>query len=121
MDWVSPSQLDISFPQIKILKMTDFASTGLSNKCSSSMMRLIYVQACGAKYHIEGELLDETDVDDVVVALVELARNVSCISSLLCYLYGFFLVQGFVICHLPFTCISLFYAIFQFPLETQMI
>lgn len=89
MGWVSPSQSDISFPQIKILKMTDFASTRLTNKCSLSMMRLIYVQACGAKYHIEGELLDETDVDDVVVALVELARSVSCISSLLCYLYGF--------------------------------
>lgn len=35
------------------------------------------VQACGAKYHIREELLDETDVDDVVVALVNLARKVS--------------------------------------------
>lgn len=34
------------------------------------------VQACGAKYRIKKELLDETDVDDVVVALVNLARNV---------------------------------------------
>nr|XP_011458653.1 PREDICTED: sister-chromatid cohesion protein 3 isoform X2 [Fragaria vesca subsp. vesca] len=32
-------------------------------------------EACGAKYHIKEELLDETNVDDVVVALVELARN----------------------------------------------
>lgn len=35
-------------------------------------------QACGAKYHIKGEFLDEIDVDDVVVALVDLARRVSC-------------------------------------------
>ncbi|CAI0443482.1 unnamed protein product, partial [Linum tenue] len=32
-------------------------------------------EACGAKYHIEKELVNETDVDDVVVALVNLARN----------------------------------------------
>ncbi|PSS06426.1 Sister-chromatid cohesion protein [Actinidia chinensis var. chinensis] len=32
-------------------------------------------EACGAKYHIREEFLDETDVDDVVVALVNLARN----------------------------------------------
>ncbi|KAK9945465.1 hypothetical protein M0R45_010980 [Rubus argutus] len=32
-------------------------------------------EACGAKYHIREELLDETNVDDVVVALVELARS----------------------------------------------
>jgi hypothetical protein len=36
----------------------------------------VIVQACGAKYSIKKELLDETDVDDVVVALVNLARNV---------------------------------------------
>ncbi|ONH93757.1 hypothetical protein PRUPE_8G250900 [Prunus persica] len=36
---------------------------------------MMLFEACGAKYHIEGELLDETDVDDVVVALVELARS----------------------------------------------
>lgn len=35
------------------------------------------VQACGAKYRIREEFLDETDVDDVVVALVSLARRVS--------------------------------------------
>lgn len=35
-------------------------------------------QACGAKYYIKEEFLDETDVDDVVVALVNLARKVSC-------------------------------------------
>lgn len=35
-------------------------------------------QACGAKYYIREEYLDETDVDDVVVALVNLARKVSC-------------------------------------------
>ncbi|KAB1203030.1 Sister-chromatid cohesion protein 3 [Morella rubra] len=32
-------------------------------------------EACGAKYCIKGEFLDETDVDDVVVALVNLARK----------------------------------------------
>lgn len=41
-------------------------------------MILIILQACGAIYTIKGELLDEIDVDDVVVALVELARRVSC-------------------------------------------
>ncbi|PON96681.1 Coatomer beta subunit [Trema orientale] len=32
-------------------------------------------EACGAKYYIKGEFLDEIDVDDVVVALVDLARR----------------------------------------------
>uniref|UniRef100_A0A164Z0G5 SCD domain-containing protein n=1 Tax=Daucus carota subsp. sativus TaxID=79200 RepID=A0A164Z0G5_DAUCS len=32
-------------------------------------------EACGAKYRIQGEFLDETDVDDVVVDLVKLARD----------------------------------------------
>ncbi|KAJ9543200.1 hypothetical protein OSB04_022907 [Centaurea solstitialis] len=32
-------------------------------------------EACGAKYSIQGELLDETNVDDVVVALVNLAAE----------------------------------------------
>lgn len=32
-------------------------------------------EACGAKYYIKGDFLDETDVDDVVVALVSLARR----------------------------------------------
>lgn len=35
------------------------------------------LQACGAKYQIQEESLDETDVDDVVVALVNMARKVS--------------------------------------------
>lgn len=34
------------------------------------------LQACGAKYYIKEEHLDETDVDDVVVALVSLAKQV---------------------------------------------
>lgn len=33
-------------------------------------------QACGAKYQLEAASFDETDVDDVVVSLVELAKNV---------------------------------------------
>ncbi|KAI3805956.1 hypothetical protein L1987_21844 [Smallanthus sonchifolius] len=32
-------------------------------------------EACGAKYRIQGEFLDETNVDDVVVALVNLAAQ----------------------------------------------
>ena len=40
-------------------------------------MNFAIIQACGAKYHLREELLDETDVDDVVVALVNLARKVS--------------------------------------------
>lgn len=35
------------------------------------------VQACGAKYNLQEEDVDETDVDDVVVALVNIARRVS--------------------------------------------
>lgn len=34
-------------------------------------------QACGAKYRLQEEDIDETDVDDVVVALVNMARRVS--------------------------------------------
>lgn len=33
------------------------------------------LQACGAKYHFE-DFLDQTDVDDVVVALVNMAKRV---------------------------------------------
>ena len=47
------------------------------------------VQACGTKYHNREEFLDETDVDDVVIALVNLARNVSstiCLNMFLLYL-----------------------------------
>ncbi|RVX20901.1 Sister-chromatid cohesion protein 3 [Vitis vinifera] len=36
---------------------------------------MMLFEACGAKYHLREELLDETDVDDVVVALVNLARK----------------------------------------------
>lgn len=39
--------------------------------------RIASVQACGAKHRIQGEFLDETNVDDVVVALVSLAAQVS--------------------------------------------
>lgn len=42
----------------------------MTNKCT-------IIQACGAKYYLKKELLDETDVDDVVVDLVNLARRVS--------------------------------------------
>lgn len=34
------------------------------------------LKACGAKYHIEEDFLDQTDVDDVVVALVNMAMKV---------------------------------------------
>lgn len=36
---------------------------------------MMLFEACGAKYYIKEEFLDETDVDDVVVALVNLARK----------------------------------------------
>ncbi|KAM7521536.1 hypothetical protein LguiA_011438 [Lonicera macranthoides] len=38
------------------------------------LLKMLF-EACGAKYHIQGDFLDETDVDDVVVALVNLARK----------------------------------------------
>ncbi|XP_073008392.1 sister-chromatid cohesion protein 3 isoform X1 [Typha latifolia] len=43
----------------------------------SAMVDLLMMlfEACGAKYQLDVESLDETDVDDVVVALVQLARN----------------------------------------------
>ena len=41
-----------------------------------ALMKYAYLQACGAKLYMNEELLDETDVDDVVVALVSLARKV---------------------------------------------
>lgn len=47
-------------------------------------------QACGAKYYIKEEFLDETDVDDVVVALVSLARKVSCDSIFSVFLFLMF-------------------------------
>lgn len=34
------------------------------------------LQSCGAKYRIEGDPFEETDVDNVVLALVNLARKV---------------------------------------------
>ncbi|URE14703.1 STAG domain [Musa troglodytarum] len=36
---------------------------------------LFLFEACGAKYQLEAVSFDETDVDDVVVSLVELAKN----------------------------------------------
>ncbi|KAJ4829530.1 hypothetical protein Tsubulata_035680 [Turnera subulata] len=49
----------------------------------SAMVELwtMLFEACGAKFFIKEESLDETDVDDVVVALVALAKSVSCISA----------------------------------------
>ncbi|OVA11427.1 STAG [Macleaya cordata] len=43
----------------------------------SAMVELLMMlfEACGAKYHLSEDNLDETDVDDVVVGLVELARK----------------------------------------------
>ncbi|KAI7730986.1 hypothetical protein M8C21_030838 [Ambrosia artemisiifolia] len=40
-------------------------------------------EACGATYRIQGEFLDETNVDDVVVALVNQAAQVSFAAFLL--------------------------------------
>ncbi|XVF21866.1 hypothetical protein REPUB_Repub12eG0126300 [Reevesia pubescens] len=43
----------------------------------TAMVELLIMlfEACGAKYYIKEEFLDETDVDDIVVALVNLARK----------------------------------------------
>lgn len=40
-------------------------------------MKLFTLQACGAKFHFSGDFVDEADIDDVVLALVKLARDVS--------------------------------------------
>ncbi|ESQ39447.1 hypothetical protein EUTSA_v10001288mg [Eutrema salsugineum] len=45
-----------------------------SPRLATSELLSMLFEACGAKYSIKQELLDETDVDDVVVALVNLAR-----------------------------------------------
>lgn len=63
-------------------------------------MKLWTVQACGAKYHIEGDFLDETDVDDVVVALVNLARRVS--STYVPSYTIVFVICCFMLCDLSF-------------------
>lgn len=44
------------------------------NLATSQLLSMLF-EACGAKYSIKEDLLDETDVDDVVVALVNLARS----------------------------------------------
>lgn len=43
----------------------------------SAMVEILMMlfEACGAKYQLDVDSLDETDVDDVVVALVDLAKN----------------------------------------------
>lgn len=48
-------------------------------------MCLVTEQACGAKYPLKEESVDETDVDDVVLALVELARRVSLSHSIIAH------------------------------------
>lgn len=45
------------------------------------------MQACGARYSILEENIDVTDVDDVVVALVNMAKRVSFASTELHSLY----------------------------------
>uniref|UniRef100_A0A1J3HDI5 Sister-chromatid cohesion protein 3 n=1 Tax=Noccaea caerulescens TaxID=107243 RepID=A0A1J3HDI5_NOCCA len=45
-----------------------------SPRLATAELLSMLFEACGAKYPIKEELLDETDVDDVVVALVNLAR-----------------------------------------------
>ncbi|KAL3644830.1 peptidyl-prolyl cis-trans isomerase precursor [Castilleja foliolosa] len=46
-----------------------------NQKSAMSELLTMLFEACGAKYHLKEEDVDETDVDDVVVALVNLARN----------------------------------------------
>lgn len=54
------------------------------------------MQACGAKYRIQEEYLDETDVDDVVVALVNMARKVSSVINYTVLVS--WILFGFVLC-----------------------
>ncbi|KAL5709633.1 hypothetical protein ACHQM5_020298 [Ranunculus cassubicifolius] len=44
-------------------------------KSATVELLMILFEACGAKYSLDEETLDETNVDDVVVALVDLARR----------------------------------------------
>ncbi|KZV32380.1 sister-chromatid cohesion protein 3 [Dorcoceras hygrometricum] len=48
-----------------------------NQKSATAELLTLLFEACGAKYHLHEEDLDETDVDDVVVALVNMARRVS--------------------------------------------
>ncbi|XP_010518519.1 PREDICTED: sister-chromatid cohesion protein 3 isoform X1 [Camelina sativa] len=50
----------------------------VSPRLATTELLSMLFEACGAKYSIKEELLDETDVDDVVVALVNLARAGEC-------------------------------------------
>lgn len=54
------------------------------------------LQACGANYHIEEDFLDQTDVDDVVVALVNMAKRVY--SSII------LMILPYLICYLAPLC-----------------
>ncbi|XP_075102276.1 sister-chromatid cohesion protein 3-like isoform X1 [Nicotiana tabacum] len=44
-------------------------------KAAMAVLLSMMFEACGAKYHIEEDFLDQTDVDDVVVALVNMAKR----------------------------------------------
>ncbi|XP_073066132.1 sister-chromatid cohesion protein 3-like [Primulina eburnea] len=46
-----------------------------NQKSATAELLTLLFEACGAKYHLHEEDLDETDVDDVVVALVNMARR----------------------------------------------
>nr|XP_016464326.1 PREDICTED: sister-chromatid cohesion protein 3 isoform X3 [Nicotiana tabacum] len=49
-------------------------------------------EACGVKYHIEEDFLDQTDVDDVVVALVNMAKRV--FSSIIFMRFSYLICLG---------------------------
>lgn len=55
------------------------------------------VQACGAKYCDRSDLLDDTDVDDVVVALVNCSKRVYSILIQHIFFYFCFLFVTFSI------------------------
>lgn len=46
-----------------------------NQKSATAELLTLLFEACGAKYHLHEEDLDETDVDDVVVSLVNMARR----------------------------------------------
>ncbi|GJZ25219.1 sister-chromatid cohesion protein 3 [Tanacetum coccineum] len=47
-----------------------------SKPAMAELLTMLF-EACGAKFSIQGEFLDETNTDDVVVALVNMAAQVS--------------------------------------------
>ncbi|KAK4747258.1 hypothetical protein SAY87_026295 [Trapa incisa] len=75
---VEPSLIDVIKGNGKLITQTvKLWVERYETDSKSAMVELLTMlfAACGAKYYIKEENLDETDVDDVVVALVSLAKQ----------------------------------------------